>query len=100
MHLPYIPKRFYKTPGSTLAYKWNWTRWLAKRQDTISTAQVTVAGLSATNVSHANGIVTASISGGVVGSRYTATCRITTVGSSPAGVLIEERSIVLTIKAM
>lgn len=100
MHLPYIPKRFYKSPTASLGYEWNWVRWLLNRGDTIASVEITAEGLSISNVGHAAGIVTAKLGGGVVGTKYTANCKITTVGSGAAGVLTNDRSIILTIRNM
>lgn len=100
MHLPYIPKRFYKTAKASLGYEWVWTRWLLKRGDTIASVEVIADGLTVSDVSHAAGIVTAKLGGGVLKSTYTATCKITTTGTGPAGVLTNDRSIIITIRAM
>lgn len=100
MHLPYIPKRFYKSPAAALGYEWDWARWLLKRGDTISSVEVTAEGLTVSDVSHAAGVVTAKIGGGVAKGKYTANCKITTTGLGAAGVLTNDRSIIITIRAM
>lgn len=68
-----------KDPDAELDYSWDWTAWLADAE-TITTATVTVApaGLTVEPATHAAGVVTAWMSGGTVGTRYQATCRVTT----------------------
>jgi hypothetical protein len=100
MHLPYIPKRFYKTPTADLGYVWDWARWLLKRGDTIASVVITADGLTVSEVSHAAGVVTAKIGGGVPKAKYTANCKITTTGLGAAGVLTNDRSIIITIRGM
>lgn len=100
MHLPYIPKRFYKTPQAVLGYEWDWSRWLTKRGESIASVEITATGLAVGAITHALGIVTVSLGGGVVGQKYTVTCKITTTGVKPAGVLVNTRSIVVAVKDM
>lgn len=94
----YIPKHFYKSPASVLAYEFDWGPWLTRRGDTIASIQITAVGLIVATSSFLGPIVTVSIAGGVLKAKYTVNCKITTTGSTPAGVLVNERSIVISIK--
>lgn len=86
-------KTYDKDPDAILDYGWDWTDWLDEG-DSIDTVVVTVpAGLTLVgNASHADGIVTAWISGGVIDKSYVIGCKITTVANR-----VDERSIQLNV---
>lgn len=81
-------------PSARLDYTWDWRPWLAKIDDSMSTATVTVPeGLAAVNSTVIDdGLVTQRVAGGIVGETYKMVCRITTTGGQ-----IDEKTIHLTI---
>ncbi len=85
-----------KDPSATLDYSIDWSAWLPSG-DTIDTATwtattgLTVEASPAPSV--ASGIATVWLSGGVSGTRYTATCQVTTTAGR-----IDERSITIAVK--
>jgi hypothetical protein len=83
-----------KDPSARLDYTWDWRPWLAKIDDTASTATVVIPeGLTAVNATVIDdGLVTQRVEGGVVGETYKMVCRITTAGGQ-----IDEKTINLTI---
>lgn len=87
-------KSYVKDPTARLDYTWDWTKWLADIDDTISTATVTLPeGLTAAEATVVDGpFVTQMVEGGDLESVYRMICQIAT-----AGGLIDERSIYLTI---
>ena len=69
---------FIKDPAATLDFTWDWSKWLADGE-TITAHPITVpAGLTLGAVTQAAGKVTAWLSGGVTGTAYRVTCRVTT----------------------
>ena len=102
MHLPYIPKQFYKTPLAVLGYVWDWSRWLTQRGDTIASVEFLCdkTGLTFGTPVNVAGVITVPISGGVLKEKYFVTCKITTTGLGVAGVLVNTRSMVLCIVNM
>lgn len=85
-----------KDPGATLDYSIDWSSWLPSG-DTIDTATWTATtGLtveSSPAPSLAAGVATVWLSGGTAGTRYTATCQVTTTAGR-----IDERSIAIVVK--
>ena len=76
---------FTKDPNAVLDYVWDWTSWL--NGDTIATHTVTVATtagdlapLVVDSSAVVGPLVTVWLSGGMVGTVYAVTCRITTAG--------------------
>jgi hypothetical protein len=83
----------YKTPGGVLDYPFNWEKWLGT--DTIATAVWTVpTGLTKTAQSETETVANAWISGGVIGTSYKVSCKITTVGGRTEERTIEIRVVV------
>lgn len=83
-----------KDPDAILDYSWDWTDWLADVADTISSKTIIAQSpLVVVSSSVVSGIVTAFISGGVVGTTYSVTARINTVGGR-----IDDRTIYLKVK--
>lgn len=69
---------FVKDPQAVLDFNWDWSAWLGEDEE-ISTSTVTPdPGLSVTQTSAKDGIVTAWLSGGAQGTDYTVACAITT----------------------
>lgn len=84
---------FRKDPDATLDYTFDWSKWLD--DDEISTYEVIVpTGLALDEDAGDATKVTAWISGGEVGERYTVTCRITTINNPER---IDERSVTFLI---
>lgn len=80
-----------KDPNATLDYTINWSSWLTT--DTISTVVWTVeTGLTVTATTNTTTTATLWVSGGEVGTEYTATCRVTTTAGR-----IDERSIAIRV---
>jgi len=70
-----------KDPNAVLDYSWDWTDWLAPMTDAISSFTVLASsGLTVVSSAVDAGIVSAFLSGGVLGAVETATCRIVTTG--------------------
>ena len=69
---------FIKDPDAVLDYSWDWSAWL-EPGETISSSTVTVtAGITLDSQSNTAVRATAWLSGGVAGTLYQATDRITT----------------------
>ncbi|MFJ8929210.1 hypothetical protein ACIRLA_21795 [Streptomyces sp. NPDC102364] len=85
---------FVQDPEARLDYTWDWAPWLARNDDTISSATVFVPdGLTADGAPLVDeAVVTQKMSGGTLGSSYKVTCQITTDGGR-----IDERSMYITI---
>lgn len=67
-----------KDPDAVLDYAFSWASWL-DTGETISSRVVTVSsGLTKDSDVEADGVVTAFLSGGTVGTTYTVACKITT----------------------
>lgn len=83
-----------KDPDSTLIHSMDWSDWLDDTEEISGTPQVTSSpnGLTVTSVSEEDGIVTWTVSGGHLGSRYIVTCRVTTTFNR-----IEDRSVLYVI---
>jgi hypothetical protein len=71
-----------KDPDAALDYGWDWSSWLAAISDTIATYDVTTnaPALAIDSTSIVGGVVTAVLSGGLVGTTPSVTCEITTAG--------------------
>lgn len=69
-----------KDPDDVLDYSWDWTDWLASIADTIASYTVTVDGITLDSHGIAGSVVTAWLSGGVIGQEASATCQVTTAG--------------------
>ena len=87
-----------KDPNANLDYSWDWSDWLAASTpvDTITGFQILLSGSQTAvlgSTAHISGVVTAMISGGAVGDKIAATCRITTAGGKT-----EDRTIYLKVK--
>jgi hypothetical protein len=81
-----------KDPNATLDYTIKWGDWLTT--DTISSVVWTVeTGLTQTAATNTTTQATVWVSGGEVGTEYTATCRVTTTAGR-----IDERSIAIRIE--
>lgn len=75
-----MPQSFLKDPQATLDYQVDWSGWLTGG-DTISSATVTAStGLTVDRTDVATETVTAWVSGGSVGCRYTLVFHIVTAG--------------------
>lgn len=87
--------RIVKDPNARLDYYWDWHDWLALLAgDQINNAQVLGDnGLVVESVTHDGFIVKAIISGGDLGARAAAICRITTVQGRN-----EDRTIYMSIR--
>lgn len=84
-----------KDPNATLDYTFDWGPYLAPLGDTIaSVAWVLSSGLTQVSVSNTTTTATVFVSGGVIDTDETLTCRITTAGGR-----IDDRSITLKIVA-
>lgn len=71
-------QKFYKDSDAVLDYTVDWTEWLAA-SETISTSVWTVqTGLTVDSSSNTSFVGTVWLSGGVVGTTYTAANKITT----------------------
>jgi hypothetical protein len=83
-----------KDPQSTLRHGMDWRDWLDEGETITGTPLVNVspAGLTIDQVATADGVVSWRVSGGALGVKYTATCRITTSGGRT-----DERSILYEI---
>jgi hypothetical protein len=87
-----------KDPNAVLDYSWDWNAWLASSTpaDVIQSFQILLSGsptASTGSTAMVSGVVTAMISGGVVGETIAATCRITTVSGK-----IDDRTVYLKVK--
>jgi len=87
-----------KDPNGVLPYHWKWSDWLEDfgTPEVITAHQILLSGASTAAVvgsSELNGTVTAVISGGLVGEKIAATCRITT-----AGGYVEDSTIYLKVR--
>lgn len=83
-----------KDPNATLDYTWNWANWLTPLTDTIASHEIIVpSGLTLLSSADNGTRVIAWISGGILGTSYEVTCRITTVGNR-----VEDRTILLSMK--
>ena len=70
---------FTKDPDATLDYESDWSAFLAADSDTITNATVTAtSGITVSNVSWTDTIVTYWLSGGTDRQEYSVTVRITT----------------------
>lgn len=85
---------FYKDPDAVLDYAMDWSTWLSSGE-AISTWLVAADSslITVSTHSHAAGVVTAWLSGGVVGSAYTISVKVVTSSSRT-----EERSFKVKIK--
>jgi hypothetical protein len=82
-----------KDPNAVLDYTFDWAPYLLPLNDTILTVEwVVSAGLTKVSSSFGTTNATAFVSGGVVGTTETLTCRITTNGGR-----VDDRSITLKI---
>lgn len=82
-----------KDPDAVLDYTLDWVDWLSDVSDTISSATVTVNGITKDSQTNDTTKVTAWLSGGSVGQMPSATYRIVTAGGRT-----DERSIYFNIK--
>lgn len=74
-------KDYPKDPNATLDWTFDWTPWLSKIGDSISSIAWTVpAGLTQESVSNSLTKATIWLSGGTDGTSYEVSARITTVG--------------------
>lgn len=89
IYRPSIPK----DPDAVLEYTFDWTDWLALVSDSIATYTVTVTGATKESDVRVGALVTAWVSGGVVGSVASVLCRIETVGGRT-----EDRTIYLLVQ--
>jgi hypothetical protein len=70
-----------KDPDAVLDYSWDWTAYLALVSDTIaSVSYVLSAGLTSSLASHTTTVAKVFLSGGIIGTTESATCRIVTAG--------------------
>jgi hypothetical protein len=82
-----------KDPDAVLDYSIDWTDWLADVSDTISTATVTVSGITKNSETNTATKVTAWLQGGTPAQTPSATYRIVTAGGRT-----DERTIYFNIK--
>lgn len=84
---------FRKDPDAVRPFKFDWSKYLAPTDDTISSASVTVdAGLTKGSVSTTTTTVTVWLSGGSADTSYDVACEVTTA----AGV-VDERTVVIQV---
>jgi hypothetical protein len=84
--------KFIKDPDATLDWFYDWSEWL-QEDEIINDAEVFPNDLILENTFIGETGVTAWLSGGVAGTKYTVTCRITTsVGR------VDDRSITISVK--
>ena len=84
---------FKKDPNSTLDYSVDWGPYLTPLLDTITTVTwITSTAITVVSQSHTDTIATVFLSGGVVDTTETVTCRIVTAGGRT-----DDRSIILKI---
>jgi hypothetical protein len=70
-----------KQPADNLDYDFDFTDWLADRNDTIASQVITAdPGITVGTVTHLNGFVKVFLSGGTDGNSYKVTCTMTTTG--------------------
>lgn len=75
-----MPSVFLKDPHAGLDYTFNWSGWLSKEGDTISSYVITAdAGITVVSDSKSSGKIIVWLSGGTAGNVYTVACRVTTV---------------------
>lgn len=69
--------RWVLDPNAVEDYAFDWTGWL-EQGETITTASVTAddGGLTITNVTNANGVVSYRVSQGVLGTEQRVTCHV------------------------
>lgn len=83
---------FVKDPQATLDYAVDWEPWLGV--DTIQSVTWTVdAGITQANASNTTTSATIWLSGGTVGTKYKAVCRVTTAAGR-----IDERTIYVEVR--
>jgi hypothetical protein len=70
--------RFQKDPDAVLDYTYDWTRWLQAGETISSHSIIVPTGITLGSSATGDGLVTAWLSGGVNGTIYMVTCRITT----------------------
>jgi hypothetical protein len=74
-----MPSNYQKDPSAKLDYMVDWTKWLTREADVISTSTwVVPAGITGEDASNDTLTTTIWISGGTVGTYYTFTNRIQT----------------------
>lgn len=84
---------YQKDPEAVLDWQFDWSSWLADAE-TISSHTVTApAGLTLDSSTESGGVVTAWLSGGTDGERYTVECLITTTAGRT-----DERSITVAVR--
>lgn len=86
-----MPNSFIKDPDAVLDYSWDWLDWLGL--DTIASSALDVGGLTEVSSAHAAGVVTAVLSGGLVGKTYAVRCRIVTTAGRT-----DDRTIFITVR--
>lgn len=77
MAYPSIPS-FVKDPQAVLDFNWDWSAWLGENETISSMAVSSDAGLSISQTSSTNDVVTAWLSGGTLGAYYSVACEIMT----------------------
>jgi len=86
---------FKKDPDATLDYEFDWSAWLLPLSDTIASVDWILSdGLTLVADDFTVLTATAFVSGGVLGTDETLTCRITTVSTPPR---VDDRTITLKI---
>jgi hypothetical protein len=85
---------FFKDPDAYLDYAVDWSTWVSSAEN-ITTYSITVNSslITVATYSQSGNVVTAWLSGGVVGQTYTVSVKITTDGAR-----VDERSFKLKIK--
>ncbi len=83
-----------KDPSAVLDYCIDWSSWLNAIGDTIATSTWTVtSGLTVDSSTNTTTAATIWVSGGSIGKKYVATCRIVT-----AGARTDDRSILIEVR--
>lgn len=86
--------REFEKERRVLDYTVDWTKWLDEVEDTIATSTwIVPTGLTKVTETNTTKLATVWLSGGTVGTNYTVTNRITTVGGR-----IDDRSITIRVR--
>lgn len=90
-----MTEHYTKDPSASLDYRFDWSKWLDTGETIASFLVTPETGLTLDLSEEANGIVTAWLSGGNLGTSYKVTCHIETSNITPR---IDERTINIRIQ--
>lgn len=82
-----------KDPQATLDYSFDWTTYLALISDTLQSATFSLSSGTLVTSGFSNGVATAWLSGGTIGTTIILICHIVTAGGRT-----DERSIFIKVK--